>query len=96
MHFIHTVVSAREMVNNGKNLKQRSENMKGTIKLLSEGKRNHNVSWKVPIILIVVVNLVLTTFVFSALQYTVYDRAFRTVEILIKVTRKNKATVATV
>lgn len=35
MRFIHTVVSIREIVNNGKNLKQESKNLKGTIKLLS-------------------------------------------------------------
>lgn len=48
MCFIYTVVPERELVNNGKNLKQESENMKGTIKLLSEGEKNYSVSWKCP------------------------------------------------
>lgn len=30
MHFIHTVVSEKEIVNNGENLKQEIKNMKGT------------------------------------------------------------------
>lgn len=49
MHFVHTIVSEREMVNNGKNLKQGSKNMKGTNnQIIIESEKNYNVSWKCP------------------------------------------------
>lgn len=71
--------------------------MKGTNnQIIIWGGKGLQCALEVPVILIVIVNLVLSTFVFSALQYTVYGRGFRGVGIIIKVTRNNKATVVTV